>query len=215
MSQTPARGPLPHVPAGWGLATMVLAGVVTAIQTLLGITSFGAAEEYTAAARQGVNASQIVTTYDAVGVLYLGFAVAAYVVTCVWLDRARTLALALSGSSPTRSRVWVWLGWWVPVVNLWFPLQVVRDVRDGSSAPRTSVLGAWWACWIVMLVGSRVGSRLIPIDDVPDVDSVAALPWVEMVVTAASVMALVLWTQLIRDITDAQRRRLSPAAPRP
>ena len=108
----------------------------------------------------------------------------------------------------SRGPVWVWLGWWVPIVSFWFPYQVVRDIRDASGAPRTSVLGGWWACWVVWLVAGRVAGRLIPVDDVPDPALVELLPWVETAVATALLLALVFWVQLVRDIRDAQRTAL-------
>ncbi len=62
---------------------------------------------------------------------------AAAVVTCLWLWQSRVLAEAVSpGRGHARSRVWVWLGWIVPVVAFWFPYQVVRDVRAATVVVR-------------------------------------------------------------------------------
>ncbi|WP_318842915.1 DUF4328 domain-containing protein [Myceligenerans pegani] len=77
--------------------------------------------------------------------------VTTYVVSCLWLHRSRVVAEAMTAEDVhDRGRIWAWLGWVVPVVALWFPYQVVRDVRVASGAFRPAGLGVWWACWLCM-----------------------------------------------------------------
>lgn len=88
---------------------------------------------------------------------------AAIVMFLVWLWRARVNAELLCRAQHTRSRVWTLLGWFVPIVSLWFPFQAVRDVWKAShpaAAPEgynmhgmsfTKVLGWWWAVWLADL----------------------------------------------------------------
>ncbi len=79
----------------------------------------------------------VLTPYDVVGVLRLPFQALALVVTSVWLFRARQNVVSLRPeATQTRSPAWVVLGWLIPVVSLWFPFQVVRDVRRDATAPR-------------------------------------------------------------------------------
>jgi hypothetical protein len=86
------------------------------------------------------------------GLLALPLSLACVVVTLVWLYRARMNAEGLVRHR--RSKGWVVGGWFCPVVNLWFPLQVVEDVsradlpgdRRGAAG---IVLYGWWACWLL------------------------------------------------------------------
>jgi hypothetical protein len=62
--------------------------------------------------------------------------------------------------------VWVWLGWVIPVVSLWFPYQVVRDILRatcgavrGVSVPR-NLLGPWWTSWLLLAWAMQIGDRL-------------------------------------------------------
>ena len=49
----------------------------------------------------------------------------------------------------TRRAGWAWGGWVTPIVALWFPFQVVRDVRRALSPMETSALiGFWWALFL-------------------------------------------------------------------
>jgi hypothetical protein len=45
----------------------------------------------------------------------------------LWLSRARENATLIAPDRVRRSAIWAWLGWWVPVVGLWFPKQIVDD----------------------------------------------------------------------------------------
>lgn len=83
-----------------------------------------------------------------------------WVAFAVWLWRARVNAGRMC-DAPHRHRVrWVVLGWWVPVVNLWWPQMVVGDVHR-ASRPTTPARGAdltrlrgsvlvavWWAAFL-------------------------------------------------------------------
>ncbi len=78
----------------------------------------------------------------------------AAVLTIIWLNLVRRNTEALSPKAfHERSAVWVTLGWVVPIVNLWFPFQVVRDIQHGlhpnpsvRRAPAVAghLAGYWW-----------------------------------------------------------------------
>lgn len=201
-------GPAPSVPSGLATASVVLAAVVTVVQLLGWLLSFSAAEEFRAAAEAGWAPWDVYTTYDSVSFFYVPALLAAGVVSIVWLWKSRVLADTLSPSwRHARSRVWVWLGWFVPVVALWFPYQVVRDVRRATvRAPRPG-LGWWWAGWLVLGFASNAASR-IPLSTSTDPSVAGALPFFETVATVATVVALVLWIRTVREITAAQRELL-------
>ena len=148
--------------AGLGTAAIVLACVLTAVQVVVLLLAPEGAAALRAAGEAGIPAYQSqFTAYDAVGLLYGALQVACYVVTCLWLYRSRATAVA---ANPTfiheRSPVWSWLGWWVPIVSLWFPHQVVRDIRRATSPGPVSGIGGWWAAWLVYLHRLPIASRM-------------------------------------------------------
>ncbi|MBN0041466.1 DUF4328 domain-containing protein [Cellulosimicrobium cellulans] len=198
--------PRPPVPGGLATATAVLAVAVTAVQVLAWATSFGAAGAFARAARAGTPSVDVYTAYDAVGLLLLPVQVAAAVVTCVWLWRSRVLAEAVSPGVPhARSRVWVWLGWLVPVVALWFPYQVVRDVRRATVAAPRPGLGWWWAGWLTWSVASNVATQVTTLSTAGPAETFSLLPVAETVGTVGIVLALVFWVRTVREITAGQR----------
>jgi len=71
-----------------------------------------------------------------------------------WLRRVRENAADLSGRPPKYAGVWVYLGWIVPVVNLWFPLGIIADAyrttAPGRRLPASVTL--WWTLWLLSLL---------------------------------------------------------------
>jgi Domain of unknown function (DUF4328) len=203
-----------HAPRGLAIASAILAGAITLVQIGSGLTAPAAADAFARAARNGGSAI-VFTTYDAFTVLLFPALVAAYIVTCLWLMKSwNLLAERVPSSLRTRSKIWVWLGWWVPIVSLWFPYQVVRDIRRGSLGhPRgAGILAGWWACWLIYQVGSRVSSSMTPGTVPSDPSSFDALPWAEGVNTVAAVVALACWLGIIRQITLGQEALLAAPA---
>jgi hypothetical protein len=82
----------------------------------------------------------------------------------VWFRRARINA-ERRDYRQRRARGWTFWGWIVPIVNIWFPFQIMGDIwRAGLPAERrrkTAWLPAlWWTCWLLSGVGvaNRAGS---------------------------------------------------------
>lgn len=68
----------------------------------------------------------------------------------IWLTKAANVAYNLHYPR-TRGAVWAVLGWFVPIVNFWFPYQVVRDCLAPGNEDRRLVR-YWWTSYIVSLV---------------------------------------------------------------
>jgi hypothetical protein len=132
------------------------------------------------------------------GLGYLLALLAASVVFIVWLWRVRRNAELFCAGRHRHARGWVIGGWICPIVNLWFPKQIVDDViaaSDPRTPPRIPDLRGiegnglvliWWITWIVSLVLGNLGGSAA-LSDAPDVDdlgSAASLSTVSAVVTA-------------------------------
>jgi hypothetical protein len=71
----------------------------------------------------------------------------------VWFRRARINA-ERSDYRQRRARGWAFWGWIIPVIDLWFPFQIMGDIwRAGLPASewrKTAWLPAlWWTCWLL------------------------------------------------------------------
>ena len=210
----------PHVPTeqprhlgaltAWTIATAVSVTTVPLVGLAL---VWDARATWLDAAANGRSALDVVTPYELSWILLFPLTIATYVVTCLWLYRARTNVDVLSpGSWHARSRGWVWGGWVVPFVSLWFPFQVVRDVlrsRERPDAPTTG-LGWWWAAWIVAMAVSQIESNMTPWDDI-DVAAVDAIPIVSTIGAVTMVIACVLWIRVVLAVAQDQRALLERA----
>jgi hypothetical protein len=83
-------------------------------------------------------------------------ALAALVVTLVWQHRAASAARAL-GFRNTHSPGWGVGSWFVPIVNLWFPYQAIRDCLPLDDANRALIL-QWWLAYVL---GGLVGGAAV------------------------------------------------------
>jgi Domain of unknown function (DUF4328) len=87
----------------------------------------------------------------------------------IWFRRARINAEG-HDYRQRRARGWAFWGWIVPIVNLWFPFQIMGDIwRAGLPAQqrrKTAWLPAlWWTCWL--LSGLSFGARAMSANSGP------------------------------------------------
>jgi hypothetical protein len=184
---------------------MAVAGLFVVYDIVEAGFAFAAEDEYLEASRQGLTAVDVFTTYDFIAIPWILVAIATYVVSCLWLYQVRANAELLDhGAHHTRSRGWVWGSWIVPVVNLWFPFQVVRDVSKPPISPTPGVLlGWWWAFWLAYIITSQIGARLTGFGEI-DPGAIRALGTIESISAGIGVVAVVLWLALIRRIRQGQ-----------
>lgn len=127
----------------------------------------------------------------------------------MWLGRVRDNARALSGRPPKYAGIWVYLGWVVPVVNLWFPRGIVADAYRASAPERRlpAVVNVWWGLWLAGLLGGVLQQG--------DADSVIARAYsgigpllaADLAVAGAAVAGAL----MVRTVTAAQTARLARA----
>jgi hypothetical protein len=149
----PAPSRQPPRASAW--VALGLAGALVALSVVTTVLAFPAAERYRAAIAQGEDQSTVLTAYDVMSLAWFPVIVAAWLATSIWLFAARRFCEQWPFHH-SRSRVWCWLAWAVPVVSLWFPFQVVRDVWWASTTtdhwrpkpPRG--VGVWW---VLLLAG--------------------------------------------------------------
>ncbi|MHA7134988.1 DUF4328 domain-containing protein [Oerskovia turbata] len=192
---------------------MVLAGAVALAVTLQFMLSFQVVAVLKAFDRGEAVSTVPVTAYDTFSFLVVALELAAGVVTIVWLWRSRAFAEAVAPQWPhARSRVWVWLGWIVPVVAYWFPYQVVRDIRAAVRGDRSS-LALWWSAWLVFGFASQISGRVLSSDSL---DVWSTLPLFDGLAAVSVVVAALGWARVVREVSAGQRAMVTPAsAPAP
>lgn len=125
---------------------------------------------------------------------------AAFVATGIWLLNLRQVAEWASPSMPhRRTSYWAFLGWIVPVVNLWFPYQVVQDASRGVGS-KVKNLMPWWIAWLALFAVNQInaaGGELVT-----DADLTVWIRTVQILGVLA-VVAFVLWFRVVRSATSA------------
>jgi hypothetical protein len=155
--------------------------------------------------------SPSVLVYGGSALLYVLLLLAAFVSTCLWLWRARENAEIISpGHHHARSRGWIWGGWICPIVNLWFPFQVVKGVHVASTrafaGSAGSLIGWWWALWLAFLLSTRVADSLAT--DAMDTGDLGSAGGAAAFSAVLAVAAVVIWLLVIRRTTRIQHEAL-------
>lgn len=197
--------PPPEPARGLMIAAITIAATFAALEVVVAALAWPAQSEYLEAADKGLKSYDVWTAYDVATIAYIPVGIAAYVITCLWLYKVRTNAEALSPAGRhARNKGWVWGGWVCPVVSLWFPFQVVRDVaRDPRAYRSSAVIGWWWAFWLISLLMLRVSSELVGLEEI-DKGLISALGTVETINALLAIIALALWVTIVRRIGRLQ-----------
>ncbi|MFD8233316.1 DUF4328 domain-containing protein [Streptomyces sp. NPDC059696] len=131
------------------------------------------------------------------------------IVFLFWLDQMRDNAKALTGARLVHGYGWLWLGWIVPVANLWIPRGVVADVHRSvfPERPLPTVVNWWWGLWLLGLAG---GVGIIYADDTDEViarayEDVVPLLAADLVIVAAAAAAAL----MVHTLTTAQQEHIA------
>ncbi|MFF1280064.1 DUF4328 domain-containing protein [Streptomyces sp. NPDC058299] len=128
-----------------------------------------------------------------------------------WLTRLRDNARALSGQEPEYAGIWLYLGWVVPFVNLWFPRGIVADAfRRTAPGRRLPVcVDVWWVLW---LIGMLSGVGLLYEDSTDEIIARAYTGvWPLLASDAAVIGAAVAGALAVRRVTAVQTERMRAA----
>ncbi len=107
-----------------------------------------------------------------------------------------------------RSSGWAIGGWFVPVLNLWRPYQMVTDIRRGVRGPLSLGTGTqvvWWVLWVASSISDRVTARMWPDD--PDLgpreygEKLASAADAEVMSSVLVIASAVLAILVVRQIT--------------
>ncbi len=90
----------------------------------------------------------------------------------IWMYRSHRNLSALGAEGLRFRGGWVVGYWFIPVLNLYRPYQVMREIWQGSdpsvleageqwrTVPSSALLGWWWAMWLASSVFGRISTRL-------------------------------------------------------
>ena len=129
----------------------------------------------------------------------------------VWLHQAHR-SDRMDPTWQKRRSGWAIGGWFVPVVNLWFPFQVVSDLRraargDGGE-PSYALQWCWWIAFLLSTLTSRISATAynsaerVPDSDIPlYVDRLETAIVAETASEVLGLVAAVLAIAMVRQFT--------------
>jgi Domain of unknown function (DUF4328) len=140
----------------------------------------------------------------------------AAVFVMLWAYKARSNAEAYTTSPFRRSKGWAIGGWICPIVSLWFPLQVMKDIWTASDTDRpdtfavkawsvTAIIPLWWTCFLGTSVLFRLsGSVYGSADTASGVHQALLLDFAS---AAADIAAAVMFIFIVATVTRFQAER--------
>ncbi len=145
--------------------------------------------------------------YSGAGILFL-----------VWLYRVSRNLNALQVRGQRYSPRWA-VGWWfVPLFNLWRPLQIVQEVWKGSAAlqtgpgagtwrdePSSPLISLWWTLLVLPLLAGVLSLFILRNGDA--CGDILAIWWINLATLISSIFAAVLTMLVVLRIDRAQRLR--------
>jgi hypothetical protein len=210
--------PAPVPPQAWNNGPGVLQPVGRFVNPLIGLSALmGLGTVLTGALAPNQNqmvkdvfngvttatAAQGSVAYRSASALTLLVEIGLWVTTALWLTKVRQNAVLLNPRGQRRSEVWVWLAWIIPIVNFWFPKQLVDDALSTTAwargEQRRMGTASWWTAWLVSLLfgGVLAVSSVFP----PNHGLHLGLTAVDAVLTAT---ALALWIRIVRRLSADQ-----------
>jgi hypothetical protein len=134
--------------------------------------------------------------------LHLAVALITLVTTGLWLWKVRRNVDQIDRAGQRHRRIWTWLGWLVPIMNYWYPYQIVRDLGESSQRPKLPYR-SWWAAWVIGFFFENHALSPFPIF-APQPAGLANLETYLAIGIAALAIANVLWLVILVGITTAQ-----------
>ena len=143
----------------------------------------------------------------AVSSLYFLTFVSTAVSFCFWIHRVTRNLGPLGNAEQRFSPRWAVIWWFLPLMQLFRPYQVVREVWTKSHAvPRgTTLLWLWWAAWIAANGMALVNSAAIFRGEEPEVRITADV--IALVRLSLMFTAVMLAFVIVRQISALQEER--------
>jgi uncharacterized protein DUF4328 len=145
------------------------------------------------------------------------------IVFVIWFHRSRVNAEVFEPGGQRMSRGWAAGGWFVPVINFWFPKQIANDIWRSSTPwganPGRGLLNAWWVLWLITSVVTGISNVLgnsgETIDDQEELDSAQGAVAMNLLGDLTGIAAAILALLFVRKLTARQltKYQQGPQAP--
>jgi hypothetical protein len=121
------------------------------------LSSISSAQKFQAELDNGTDPTKISTFYDIMSSFTSAAMIGTWIISGYWLKQA-TEQVQAAGRETKHSPRWALWSWVVPVVSLWFPYQMIKDVlpRDAKAFPQKDI-NTWWLTFLGFLLVNDYG----------------------------------------------------------
>ena len=210
MASGPARYESPRLRARWTLALLTVFGlmvIAVAVSSAMEIDLLREIQDGKIPSISKAAAND--DRQRAVSSLYFLTFVSTAVSFCFWIHRVTRNLGPLGNTDQRFSPRWAVIWWFVPLMQLFRPYQVVREVwtrsLSGPSEAMRPLLWSWWAAWIAANGMALVNSAAIFRGEEADVRITADV--IALVRLSLMFTAVVLAFVIVRQITALQEER--------
>jgi hypothetical protein len=206
-----------HVRAVWAMSLLAVVIVVS--------LASGASSLMQASLLEEVRAGKTLTPEEAeandtrerlVGIAELVARIGSIVAFLMWFHRVHRNLPALGSEHLRYTPGWAVGAWFVPILNLVRPCQIMVEVwkgsdpenirfRDPAAARGSMLVGFWWALFIIMGFAGRVAAQSW--GETPSLDSLIATTWASVVSSVITLPAGLLAILLVRAVDQNQQAR--------
>ena len=147
-------------------------------------------------------------------VLYFIILMFCFVVFLMWLYRARSNLPALGADDVRWSPGWSIAMWFIPIMSLFRPYQVVKETWQASDPgslpgwrrdPPPDIFGWWWGLFLVYSFSSNAtDGNSTPMGGTPSFDRATFIDVAVLIIGLASALCAM---RIVRDITTRQTQR--------
>jgi len=164
-----------------------------------------------------INASD--TFIMVVNVAHIIIVILSIVFFIMWFRRAYYNLHTLPWHNARYTEGWAAGSWFVPIINLWWPYQIMMDIwrgtqhalRERLGEPRSAaIVGWWWALHLITSFYNNISTRL-GWDADQDIDSLLTSTKVDFIGEILSVPAIIVTIMLIQRTSSFERELLVQA----
>ena len=188
---------------GWAIAVAIASTAHLVTAFFAAIRTFPEIARVRTALASGAEPAFVGSWTDASALRWhVATALLAVATTGGWLSAVRRNVEQIDRGGQRRRRIWVWLAWMVPIVNYWYPFQIVRDLGESSQQPKLPYR-SWWAAWVIAFFLENHGLDPFAVY-APLPFSLTNLEYYLGAGEVALVIAFALWLVIVRGITKGQ-----------
>ena len=150
------------------------------------------------------------------GLVHLGLYVGTAIVFLIWFHRVHANLEPLGAGELTYTSGWAVGSWFVPFLNLVRPYQIAQEIWRNSDpdevnpdnrgpSENSSLIGIWWAMWIISNIASNVSFRMS--ENVNTPQGLQSATAVGILTDVASIILTCLALMVVNSIQNRQLAR--------